>query len=74
MNSPGQLYNMDKSGIPLDSCPPNVIAKQRQKKFEETGRARLGAVCIGTWTHEDYIDDSVIDINGKEQFCPACLV
>ena len=32
MNSPGQLYNMDESGVPLDSRPPNVIAKRGQKK------------------------------------------
>ena len=22
MSSPGQLYNMDESGVSLDSCPP----------------------------------------------------
>ena len=31
MNSPSQLYNMDESGVPLDSHPPNVIAKRVQK-------------------------------------------
>ena len=27
MNSPSQLYKMDESDVPLDSRPPNVIAK-----------------------------------------------
>ena len=24
---PGQIYNMDETGIPLDPRPPNIIAK-----------------------------------------------
>ena len=35
LNSPGQLYNMDESGVPLDSRPPNVIAKRGQKSDTE---------------------------------------
>ncbi len=31
-NSPAQIYNMDKSGVPLDHRPPNVVAKRGQKK------------------------------------------
>ena len=35
MNSPGQLYNMDKSGIPFDFRPPNIIESitQKSRKF-----------------------------------------
>ncbi len=29
---PAQIYNMDESGMPLDPRPPNIIAKQGQKK------------------------------------------
>ena len=29
---PGQIYNMDESGMPLDPRPPNIIAKRGQKK------------------------------------------
>ena len=39
----------------------------------ETGRDWVQCAC-GQWTHEDCIDDSVLDINGQERFCPACLV
>ena len=28
----------------------------------------------GRWTHEDCVDDVVIDINGKERFCPHCVI
>ena len=37
---PGQIYNMDESGIPLDPHPPNVIAKRGQKKvrYRESGK------------------------------------
>jgi len=29
---PGQIYNMDETGIPLDSRPPKVVAKYGEKK------------------------------------------
>ena len=32
MNNMAQIYNMDKSGMPLDHCPPNVITRCREKK------------------------------------------
>ena len=32
IDSPGQIYNMDKTGMPLDPRPPNIIAKSGQKK------------------------------------------
>jgi len=28
---PGQIYNMDETGIPMDPRPPNMIAKSGQK-------------------------------------------
>ena len=32
MNYPGQIYNVDETGFPLDHRPPNVIARRGQKK------------------------------------------
>ena len=32
IDSPGQIYNMDETGMPLDPRPPNIIAKSGQKK------------------------------------------
>ena len=29
---PAQIYNMDESGVPLDPCPPNVVAEKGQKR------------------------------------------
>ena len=31
-DKPGQIYNMDESGIPLDHCSPFVLARKGQKK------------------------------------------
>ena len=31
-DKPGQIYNMDETGIPLDHCSPRVLAKRGQKK------------------------------------------
>ena len=31
-NSPGQIYNVDKTGVPLDPKAPNVIAKKGATK------------------------------------------
>lgn len=28
LDNPGQIYNMDESGMPLDPRPPNVVAKR----------------------------------------------
>ena len=32
MDCPGQLYNVDKTGMPFDHRDPNVVAKKGQKK------------------------------------------
>ena len=32
MNSPGQIYNVDETGVTLDHKPPNVVARRGQKK------------------------------------------
>ena len=32
MNCPGQIYNVDEMGVPLDHRPPNVIARRWQEK------------------------------------------
>jgi len=31
-NSPGKIYNMDETKVPLDPRPPKIIAKRSQKK------------------------------------------
>ena len=31
-DKPGQIYNMDESGVPLDHCSPRVLARRGQKK------------------------------------------
>ena len=33
MNIPGQLYNVDKTGIPLDHCQPKAVAKRGKQKI-----------------------------------------
>jgi len=39
-SSPGQIYNMDETGVPLDPRPPNVITKRGQKKvrYRQSGK------------------------------------
>jgi len=32
INSPGQFYNVNESGMPLDPKAPNVVAKRGAKK------------------------------------------
>ena len=43
-NTPGQIYNMDESGMPLDPRCPNVIAKRGQKKDQITIVACVNAI------------------------------
>jgi len=31
---PGQIYNMDETGMPLDPRPPNIITESGQKKVK----------------------------------------
>ena len=40
IDSPGQIYNMDETGMPLDPRPPNIIAKSGQKKvnYRQSGK------------------------------------
>lgn len=40
MDSPGQIYNVDKCGIPLDPKVPNVVAKVGSKKVLLARRGR----------------------------------
>lgn len=39
-DSPGQIYNMDETGIPLDPRAPNIIVKRGQKKvrYRQSGK------------------------------------
>ena len=46
MNSPGQIYNVDECGIPLDPKAPNVIAKVGSKKVRYRSTGRKGQVTI----------------------------
>ncbi len=32
MTSPGQNYNVDETGVPLDHKPPNIVVRKDQKK------------------------------------------
>ena len=32
MDSPGQIYNIDETGMPLDHRPPKIVTKKGQKK------------------------------------------
>jgi len=34
LNSPSQLYNVDKVGMPLDHQPPKVVTTRGQKKVK----------------------------------------
>ena len=33
MSYPGQIYNVDETGVPLDHSPPNVLQEEAKKKF-----------------------------------------
>ena len=40
IDSPGQIYNMDETGMPLDPRPPNIVAKSGQRKvnYRQSGK------------------------------------
>ena len=33
MISPGQIYNVDETGMPLDNCPPKVVGQKGKRKI-----------------------------------------
>ena len=33
MKSPGQIYNVDETGMPLDHCPPKVVGRKGKSKL-----------------------------------------
>ena len=41
-NSPGQIYNVNESGVPLDPKAPNVVAKTGAKKVRYCSTGRKG--------------------------------
>jgi len=45
-NSPGQIYNVDESGIPLDPKAPNIVAKTGTKKVRYRSTGRKGQITI----------------------------
>jgi len=62
LNSPGQIYNVNESGVPLDPKAPNVMAKTGAKKvqYRSTGRKRqITIVACGSATGQ-VIPSSVI--------------
>ena len=46
IDSPGQIYNVDECGIPLDPKAPNVVAKVGFKKVCYRSTGRKGQVTI----------------------------
>ena len=34
MNKPGQIFNVDESGMPLEHRAPKVVARKGQKKYD----------------------------------------
>ena len=46
LNSPGQIYNVNECGIPLDPKAPNVVAKVGIKKVRYCSTGRKGQVTI----------------------------
>ena len=45
-NSPGQIYNVDESGVPLDPKAPNVVTKTGAKKVRYRSTGRKGQITI----------------------------
>ena len=46
---PGQIYNMNETGILLDHCSPCVLAKRGQKKLGVLQGTNLRLLC---WMHK----------------------
>ena len=46
IDSPGQIYNVDECGIPLDPKAPNVVAKVESKMVRYCTTGRKGQVII----------------------------
>jgi len=59
LNSPGQIYNVDESGVPLDPKAPTVVAKTGAKKVRYRSTGRKGQITIGSATGQ-VIPSSVI--------------
>ena len=45
-DKPSQIYNVDKSGIPLDPRPPNIVAAKGTKKVRYQTSGRKGQMTI----------------------------
>ena len=45
-NSPGQIYNVDESGVPLDPKAPNVVTKKGAKKVRYRSTGKKGQITI----------------------------
>ena len=46
LHSPGQIYNVDKTGVPLDPKAPNVIVKTGLKKVQYRATGKKGQVTV----------------------------
>ncbi len=44
--SPGQVYNMDETGMPLDPKPPKVVTRRGQKKVRYRTSGKKGQITV----------------------------
>jgi len=59
LNSPAQIYNVDKTGMPLDHRPLRVLSKRGQKKVQcrTSGNKSQITVCQCNWSCNSTICD-----------------
>ena len=46
LHSPGQIYNVDETGVPLDPKAPNVIVRTGSKKVQYRATGKKGQVTV----------------------------
>ena len=56
LHSPGHIYNIDETGVPLDPKAPNVIVRTGSKKVRyratgKKGQVYCGCMCQCVWTN-----------------------
>jgi len=44
---PGQIYNIDETGMPLDPRPPSIIAKSGQKRWQSGKKEQIAVIGCG---------------------------
>ena len=55
---PGQIYNMDETGMPLDPRPPNIIATQEWPKEGQLSSVRKKGGDYCHWVHVEMLQVS----------------